>query len=984
MRAINKFFMTAIAVLTMSFGAFAQQTGSLSGQVQDTLGAVVVGATVTVVGPDGKQKTATSNQRGEFSVTNLAPGKYTVKTIAPNFGLYENTEVMVTAGKREELAVVLSAEEITEQVDINTNEGVSTDPENNVGGTVLKGQDLEALPDDPDELEAALQALAGPSAGPNGGQIYIDGFTGGRLPPKEAIREIRVNQNPFSAEFDRMGFGRIEILTRPGADKFRGSVSANFNDSRLNSRNPFAVNRAPGQMRNFGGNLSGPVQKGKSSFFVDVNHRTNDSNTVINANVLDNNLNVIPFSQDVKLPSTRFSFSPRFDYQLNQNNTLIARYSYTRNKAENQGIGNLTLPTRAYDTESRGHELRLTETMIINPKTINETRFEFQTNNRDQLGDNSIPSINVGSSFVGGGAQIGLSFNRSKQWELQNFTTTSFGASSQHAVKFGGRVRGITYRDRSENNFGGSFSFDNMDQYRDTLLGLDSPTSFSINTGNPEQKVSQTDYSLFITDDWRINPGLTLSFGLRYENQTNIDDNLNFAPRFSFAWAPGAGGARAPKTVIRGGFGMFYERFGESYTLQALRLNGIEQLNLVVNSRDRNPAISAAANLLLQQPVFTLGGVSNIPTVADILAVLPQSNNIRRIDPNLQSPYMYQATVGVERQLPGRTTLSVFYIASRSLHVLRTRNVNAPICISLTDCTGAVRPLADTDRNILEYESSGRANQNQVIVNLRTNFHTRFSLWGNYRLGFAKSDTDGAGSQPAYAYDLTDEYGRSGGDSRHFVNIGGSVNLPWSISLSPFITAYSGRPFNITRGFDFNGDGVSNERPTYGELGTACSNLNLNYSFCDVSGFDPNAVIPRNFGQGSSFFSVNMRFGKNFAFGKSAGSAADSGTSAGRGQGLPGGGGFPGGGRGPGGGGGRGPGGWGGGGGDGRKPYNLNIGVSVNNLFNNVNYSSPVGNLSSDRFGRIISTQGGFGGFGGGGGGTSANRRVELSARFSW
>lgn len=981
MRAINKFFMTAIAVLTMSFGAFAQQTGSLSGQVQDTLGAVVVGATVTVVGPDGKQKTATSNQRGEFSVTNLAPGKYTVKTIAPNFGLYENTEVMVTAGKREELAVVLSAEEITEQVDINTNEGVSTDPENNVGGTVLKGQDLEALPDDPDELEAALQALAGPSAGPNGGQIYIDGFTGGRLPPKEAIREIRVNQNPFSAEFDRMGFGRIEILTRPGADRFRGSVNANFNDARLNSRNPFAVNRAPGQMRTFGGNISGPVQKGKSSFFVDVNQRTNDSNTVINANILDNNLNVIPFRQDVKIPTRRFSLSPRFDYQLNQNNTLIARYSFTQMKSENQGIGNLTLPSRAYDTESTGHELRLTETMIINPKTINETRFEFQTNNREQVGDNSIPTINVGSSFVGGGSQIGMSFNRSKQWELQNFTTTSFGASSQHAIKFGVRVRGISYRDRSENNFGGNFTFQNMDSYIDTIAGAAYPLQFNITTGNPEQKVNQTDFSLFFTDDWRINPALTLSFGLRYENQTNIDDNLNFAPRFSFAWAPGAGGARAPKTVIRGGFGIFYDRFSESYALQALRFNGVEQLNLIVNSMDPDPVRRAAAIALLQQAVFTVDGVTNAPTAAQIMAALPQSNTIRRVDPNIQSPYMYQATVGFERQLPQRTTLSVFYIASRSLHALRSRNINAPICVSLTDCTNAVRP-EPTLGNILEYQSSGISNQNQVIFNVRSNFSSRISLWGNYRLGFAKSDTDGAGSQPAYVYDLTDEYGRSGGDSRHFVNIGGNVSLPWGISANPFITAYSGRPFNITRGFDFNGDATLNERPTYGELGARCAALNLSHSFCDVSGFDPNQVISRNFGQGSSFFSVNMRIGKSFAFGKSAGSASDSGTSTGGRQGGPGGG-FPGGmGRGGMGGGGRGPGGFGGG--DGRKPYNLNIGVFVTNLFNNVNYGNPVGNLSSDRFGQVISTQGGFGGFGGGGGGTSANRRVELSARFSW
>lgn len=983
MRSIRNYLLTALAVLTMSIGAFAQQTGSIAGSVQDAFGAVVVGATVTVVGPDGKEKTTVANQRGEFTVSDLAPGKYTVKSIAPNFGLYENTEIIVEAGKRQNVNVILSTEEIIEQVDINTNEGVSTDPNSNAGGTVLKGQDLESLPDDPDELEAALLAMAGPSAGPNGGQIYIDGFTGGQLPPRESIREIRINQNPFSAEFDRMGFGRIEILTRPGSDKFRGSFNTNFNDARLNSRNPFAVNRAPGRMLNFGGNISGPVQKGKSSFFVDVNNRTNDSNAVINANILDNNLNIIPFRQDVQIPTRRFSISPRFDYQLNTNNTLVVRYSFSRMTAENQGIGNLTLPTRAYDTTNTDHEIRLTETMIINPTTINETRFEYETGNREQVGDNSIPTINVGSSFVGGGSQIGLSFNKTREWELQNFTTTSLGKNSQHSIKFGGRVQNISYRDRSENNFGGSFSFDNIETYIDTINGTAIPSSFNILTGNPEQKVTRTDYSLFVTDDWRINPGLTLSFGLRYENQTNINDNLNFAPRFSFAWAPGAGGARAPKTVFRGGIGIFYDRFSENLTLQALRFNGSEQLNLIVNSRDADPIRRAAAIQLLQQAVFTVNGVSNVPTVAEIQAALPQSNTIRRIDSNLQSPYMYQLAMGMERQLPMRTTLSVFYIGSRSLHGLRTRNINAPVCATLTDCSGALRPIADAG-NILEYESSGISNQNQMIFNVRSNFHSRFSLWGNYRLGFSNSDSDGAGSQPAYAYDLRDEYGRSGGDSRHFINLGGSITLPWGVSLNPFITAYSGRPFNITTGIDSNGDGVNNERPTYGQLATRCSELGLNTSFCDVSGFNANDVISRNYGQGPSFFSVNMRFGKSFAFGKSAASSAEQGTAGGAGRG-PGGGGIPGMGRGPGGGGGRGPGGggWGGGGGDGRKPYNLNLGLFVTNLFNNVNFGNPVGNISSTRFGQSLSTQGGFGGFGGGGG-TSANRRVELSARFSW
>ena len=243
--------------------------------------------------------------------------------------------------------------------------------------------------------------------------------------------------------------------------------------------------------------------------------------------------------------------------------------------------------------------------MIVNPKTINETRFQLSFNDRRQEGDNSVPTVSVPSAFVGGGAQIGLSFNKSTSWELQNYTTTSMGKASAHSVKFGIRLRGIDISDRSENNFGGTFTFPGIgevrtptgcnpsvppcvvvpgvspiEQYRQKLLGNPdaryNPSQFTIVTGDPLAGVNQVDMGLFVSDDWRVNPGLTLSFGLRYENQTNVNDNLNFAPRFAVAWSPGAGGARAPKTVFRGGFGVFYDRFSENLTLQTERFNGTD------------------------------------------------------------------------------------------------------------------------------------------------------------------------------------------------------------------------------------------------------------------------------------------------------------------------------------------------------------------------------------------------------------------------
>jgi len=988
MKLIHPILLAAIVLALSIVPISAQGVGSIGGQVTDALGAVVVGATVTAVSADGKERQAITNARGEYSITGLAPGKYTVKGIAKNFGLYENADVTVATGDRSDLIIVLTVAELEENVDVSTDNQVNNDADNNQSATVIKGKDLDALPDDPDELSQALQALAGPSSGPGGGQIYIDGFTGGEMPSKDSIREIRINQSPFSAEFDRMGFGRIEILTKPGSDKFRGSVNGRFNDESLNSRNPFALNRASTQSKNFGGNISGPVQKGRSSFFLDLNMNNNDENAIVNAQILDPSLNIVNFTQDYGVPTKRYSIGPRFDYTINDRNTLVARYRFDKSTSENQGLGSTSLASRAYDSERIGHEVRLTETMIINAKTVNETRFQYRYNNSNQNGDNTIPTINVSSAFTGGGAQIGQSFSKTKSWELNNYTTTSFGKNSQHSVKFGAQLENDDVVNRSENGFGGTFLFTGftgsdpadlngdgvvspIEQYRAKVSGLVgtqyNPTQFSITAGNPVASVKQFQAGLFVNDDWRVSPALLLSFGLRYENQTNIHSNLNFAPRFGYAWSPGAGGAKTPKTVFRGGIGVFYDRFSDSYTLQANRFDGVSQLNLLVSANETDPVRRAAALVLLGQPVFTLNGVTNVPSAADILANIPGTSTIRQVSSDLQAPYTIQSTFGVERQLPTsmKTTLTAYFVTARSLHQLRTRNINAPICPLQVNCLNAPRP-DPTLGNVNQYDSSGTIDQKQLIVNFRSNFSQRFSVSGNYRLNFVKGDTDGAGSSPAYAYDFTGEYGRASSDVRHNFFLFGNVTLPWSLSLNPFVIISSGSPFNITTGQDLNGDGVLNERPTYGALQSRCSELGLTNSFCDIGSNDPSSILPRNYGTGPGSVLVNLRVSKNFGFGSSGTDKSGSG-----GHGGPGmmGGGF---------GGGR----FGGFGGETRKPYNLNVGISFNNILNHPNFASPVSTLSSSRFGQTVSTGGGFGRFGGGGDGPI--RRIELNMRFSW
>lgn len=1028
--------------------ALAQQAaGTLHGTVTDEFGGVIIGATVTATDQSGAPKTATTNDDGAYTINGLAPGRYAVRVEATGFAVFENAEVDVAGGRRAVADARLSVTIEEQKVTVASETPVSTEPENNADQVVLRGQDLDALPDDPDELAAALQALAGPSAGPNGGQIYIDGFTGGRLPPKESIREIRINQNPFSAENDQPAGGRIDIFTKPGTDKIRGQGFFNFNDESLNSRNPFASNRPSFQFRQFGGNLSGPIVKKKASFFLDFERRETDDNELIVATILDPSLNIVGFNQAVLTPRRNTTFSPRLDYQLNQKNTLVARYTYSHSVSINNGIGGFSLPERAFNAANTQQTFQLTETAVLTPTIINETRFQYIRGRSEQDGNNTIPSRNVLDAFTGGGSQVGLASNKEDRWELQNYTSWVWGA--HHSLKAGGRLRGVHISDISPNNFGGAFTFSgglvplldasnnivldangkpipvqltSIERYQRTLrlqqqgfsalqiraLG-GGASQFRIASGDPLASVSQVDYGFFIQDDWRVRPNLTLNLGLRYEGQTNIGSSLNFAPRLAFAWSPGSGGAsgRPPKTVIRGGLGIFYNRFNESSTLQASRFNGVNQQQFIVSEQPLFVQVPGSSPAVFQyvQPT-TLSPLDTFPNVPT--SGLTSVGRIQwRVADDLQAPVVYTAGLQMERQLPKNTTMFVGFFDFRIQHVIRARDINAPLPQFLNGTPPSiVRPLGNIGE-VYQYESSGNYNMRQLFIGFNNRLSRNFSFFSSYVLAKIKNDTDGQGGSlfPANSYDLSGEYGRAAFDIRHRFTFAGNINLPWGgVSLAPFIIATSGRPFNITTGRDINGDRLFTERPSFAPQNADCNSPNIrctpfgNFNLTPAPG---EALIPRNFGQGPGFFSVNMRVSRTWSFGsaparKGAAAGGDQSQGGGRrgsGAGVPSvlGGGGGGGERGGGGGGGRGGGGGGlggfGGGGS-EKPYNLTFSLQFQNIFNRNNQGTPVGNLSSDLFGESISTGGSFGGFGGGGGGggsqAAGNRRITAQIRFSF
>ncbi|HYW42593.1 MAG TPA: carboxypeptidase regulatory-like domain-containing protein [Bryobacteraceae bacterium] len=1027
--------------LVVSSAPAQQVSGTIRGVLTDDSGAVIPAASVSLSGTNGLDRKAQTQADGSYTFPALPPGQYTIRVSFPGFAPFERTLTISANNVQVPIHMTVKAQKQEVTVEGEAGPSVSVEPDNNATALVIKGDDLAALPDDPDDLADALQALAGPGAGPAGGQIYIDGFTGGQLPPKESIREIRINQNPFSAEFDRLGFGRIEILTKPGSDRYRGSAMFNDTEGALDSRNPFESNKPDYSSRMFSANFGGPINK-KSSFFFDVQRRQIQDNAITNAFYVDPaTFNVTHFTNALVTPSSNTTFSPRLDYALSTNNTLTVRFEERLNTRDNQGFGGSHLPppyaappfvnASQYNTSGDGQNLMITETSILNPKVVNETRFQWTRNITQSFG-NLVPSISVSGEFSSGGNGLGgTRADLGQHFELQNYTSIAHGA---HTIRLGVRLRRESDENTNPQGFNGAFTFNggtlplldssnqevldangnpvlthltSLQQYERNLQLLQAglsetqiqqlgggPTRFTIQAGQPYIGMVRWDAGPFVQDDWRMRPNVTLSFGLRYEIQTLTSDHRDVAPRFGFAWAPGSAKNGRQKTVVRGGFGIFYDRVGFGPYENAILNNGVTQLEYTVTN-----------------PTF-------YPNIPPLSTLNPGQNTINLVDPKLRADYSLQGAIGVERQLPKSSTVSVTYTANRSNHLSQTVPINTPLPGTYNDLlapgpANGIFPYGYAAGNMFETESGGLLHQSIIMVSFNTRFNRRVSLQGNYQYMRA-NDLPGTPTNP---YDFAQDWGRSSLDQHHNFTLFGSVTGPKDVFFSPFVTLRSGSPYDVLLGQDIYGDTYLNARAAFAPANATCSGVGgvVCTPLGNFMSYTPGSavnLVPRNYLTMAGLVSLNMRVSRTFGFGAhrtAAVNPADAGMGMGGGDmgggrggfGGPGGGGGRGGGGGPGGGGGgggmRGGGAMrmGGGGRGGRgggavsdRRFSLTVSANVTNILNHDNPGGYQGVLTSNQFGQPTGVNTGFGGGRGGGvggSGTAANnRRVDLSLRLNF
>jgi hypothetical protein len=748
--------------------------------VVDQAGAAIPNARVTI---DKREQTLTTGRLGDVNFVDLAPGRYRLQVTAEGFTPLTVKDVNVRAGANAiEIKLVVAG--VQEEVTVGRDKREAGMDPRNASSTVLTEEQIAQLPDDPEEFEQALRNLAGPGA-----SFRVNGFRGGKLPPKSQIREIRFRTNAYAAENHESSFMHVDILTKPGIENWHGGFNLGFRDESLNARNAFAPARAAEQNRRFGFEFGGPLWKKHTSMFLSADGVNSYEARTIFA-LLPDNL----FNDTIRQPWRTLNLNARVEHLLTPTHTSRVEYQRNATRRDNNGVGNFDLPERGYTTDSAEQVLRFADSGAVDKKLFNEIRFQtiWQSLDIDSLSDAT--TIQVLGAFNDGGAQIASS-RRSRELELADNLDIPF---KKHSMRAGFQFEASAYNSTDLRNQNGAFIFSSLDAFR-----AGRPTSFRRRSGAGRVDFNQVQFGWYAQDDWRIHKSLTLSFGARHELQNNLNDRNNFMPRAGFAWSPFKKG----NTTIRGGGGIFYDWFAAENYEQALRVNGQQQSDLDI----RNPGF----------PDPFAGGTA---------ITLPASRI--QIDPNLRMPYVAQASIGVEQSLPSNMRLMSQYSFRRGIHLLRGRNINAPIDGVLPDPSAGV---------VTQIESSANSFSHIWFVNFNWAKIGKFMIGASYVLSKTTDETDGALSLPANNFDLRGERGPSLQDTRHRFNILTNFRLTKSLGLSTIFNASSARPYNLTTGFDDNRDLSVNDRP---------------------------AGVGRNSARGAGQWDLSSRLSWGFSFGK--------------------------------------------------------------------------------------------------------------------
>lgn len=779
MRVRNKHKVFAVTSLSLSLTLFAVikvlaqgPVGrfELSGVVLDPNGAVIADATVILRRNGGRsQQTTKANQKGEFRFTRLATGDYEIEVRRDGF-TPAITRVTVNTKPPSPLEIVLAIAAVREEIAVaDRPDQTSTNPDENLNVIKLNHDALNDLPVlGNDVIGSVANLLDAGSIGSDGPTIIVDGLERPMSKvPASTIQEVRINQNPYSAEFARLGRARIEVFTKPGSSRYHGEFNFLFRDHRLDARNAFSLERPPEQRRYYEGNFSGPLGNGKTtSFLFSVNREEEDLQSAVFASTPAGLV-----AENVANPNRDTEISFRVNHQIDNKTTFSIRFESTFDSTRNGGVGGFNLPEVA--TDSNGHELHLFVTLrkILSQSLVSE--FTMRAGNEGSSTSSVRPGISklvVLDAFTGGGGQTD---RRTTENHVQLNEILSWN-HGKHFVRAGLNIPDISRRGFSDRtNFGGTFYFSTLADYSNNR-----PFLFSISEGDGHLAFLQKDFGLFAQDNILVRSNLSIAVGLRYDRQSFLGDNNNFAPRLSFAYSPD----KKRTTVLRGGGGIFYDRTGIAPIADRLRFDG-QRLREVSISNPGYPDPLSSNGMLAAQP-----------------------SNIVRFAPDIREPYILQYGIGIEQQLYKSLSATANYINTRGIKLYRSRDINAPLLPILQRPDPAIGVLR-------QVESTAHSQAHAMELMLRGQLSQFFSGTIQYTLGRAYNNTSGINSRPANNYDLSGEWSRADFDERHRFNLLGSIKAGEWFNLGLTLALSSGRPYSLTTGRDDNGDALAIDRP---------------------------------------------------------------------------------------------------------------------------------------------------------------------------
>jgi len=573
------------------------------------------------------------------------------------------------------------------------------------------------------------------------------------------VQQIRINNNAYTAENGSVGGSSVQaqVIRRGGTGGWHGNSQFQFRDEALNARNPFAGNKPPYQQRNINGGISGPLMRDRLTIDTGVSDSKSDSPNTVNAETLDG---------PVQFGFTRQQSSRNGNaggiYQIAADQSAHWSASVNRGRSDNQNVGGTNLAERAVDFTYGNENFSFRHVWFLSDRLVQDISYSTSSSSQDAIPRSQGVMINVLGSFNGGGGSASESENRTHQ-----LSTLWIYTGDIFSIRTGGSLYRPSQTETSLDNFQGTFTFPNLDAYRDGV-----PSLYKVTRGEPTLAYSQLEWSAFLQYEHRASSRLTLFYGLRYERQSNLDDHNNFDPRLSWAYALGNA------TVIRGGVGVYHSGISSSVEQNLLRLDGTRQHEIVIN----DPCYPDP---------FACGGGTVVP---------PASRRVRADD--LAAPYQINSSVQIERSLPWNLFLDASFQYRRSYHQLRSRNLNAPL-------PGETERPDPTEGNVWRLESTGVGSSRAFSVGMRQRF-SRFTVNAGYSHGVSGSDSMGTFGAPSDNYNLRADWS-SVADHQFRTRV--NSQLPLDVYLTANVSWSSGNTYTITTGFDDNGDGVFNDRP---------------------------------------------------------------------------------------------------------------------------------------------------------------------------